>query len=116
MKVFVRAALLDPKCEAVDLAKIDGVPMLNGILGVCTSGFDKGKAPPRVIMILIPSNGLRTPLKGTCFFTDGESEDLRFGFYMFSFLVSWRQWMVFEKPARRAALGLLLDVGPVMQE
>ena len=48
--VVVKFLMTQTVCEVEDLdsaAKIDGIVIVNGVINVCKSGFDKGKSPQR---------------------------------------------------------------------
>ena len=104
-------------CEVVpldELFHIDQVPLLNGMFGVGKGEFVGEVETQRLIMNLVPLNGLCEPLVGdvctlpnissfgTFLLDEGEvalisSEDIRCFFYLFKIPPAWKKFLGFNR-------------------
>ena len=105
-------------CEVMpvdELFHINQVPLLNGMFGVGKGEFVGEIETQRLIMNLVPLNGLCEPLVGdvctlpnicsfgTFLLDDGEvalpsSEDIRCFFYLFKIPPAWKKFLGFNRP------------------
>ena len=98
-----------------DIFHLNGIPCLNGMFGVASATGKKGLGKLRVVMNMIPSNGLFIVFEGDmpklpqatqwflCFVLDGEelrwsSDDLRCCFYVYRVDPAWHKYLAFSRP------------------
>ena len=103
------------KVHEDDIYQVGGRPLLNGLFGVSKNEFDGGVELQRIIMNLIPLNGVVQSLDGDVGTLPSwagmaplhlqphedllvSSEDVRAFFYIFRVPTSWHRFLCFNRP------------------
>jgi hypothetical protein len=110
------------KVHESDLYEVGGRPLLNGLFGVSKNEFEGGTEVMRIIMNLIPLNGVCRGFEGDVSTLPSwagmsplhlqphehllvSSEDVRAFFYIFKVPREWHRFLAFNRPLPKALCG-----------